>query len=111
MTALLLWCVCFVGLSSLACTMAKHQREIFSSPVNQRNCRLFQIVGWGLLIVSAGLAAYFKGISIGLSEWLGCVGFAALAVGLLLTYSPKKILKVNAVVAVLFLILLFIHLL
>lgn len=111
MTALLLWCVCVVGLSSLACAMAKHQREIFSSPVSQRNCRLFQTVGWGLLIISAGLAAYFKGISIGLSEWLGCVSFAALAVGLLLTYSPKKIFKANTMVAVLFLILLVIHLL
>ncbi|RLZ09605.1 DUF3325 domain-containing protein [Acinetobacter sp. 2JN-4] len=111
MTALLLWCVCVVGLSSLACAMAKHQREIFSSPVSQRNCRLFQTVGWGLLIISAGFTAYFKGISIGLSEWLGCVSFAALAVGLLLTYSPKKMLKANAMVAVLFLILLVIHLL
>ncbi|WP_109441317.1 DUF3325 domain-containing protein [Acinetobacter haemolyticus] len=111
MTALLLWCVCVVGLSSLACAMAKHQRDIFSDQVSQRKCRLFQIVGWSLLIISAGLAAYFKGISIGLSEWLGCVSFAALAVGLLLSYTPKKILKANAVVAVLFLILLFIHLL
>ncbi|MDR7015510.1 DUF3325 domain-containing protein [Acinetobacter sp. 3657] len=111
MTALLLWCVCVVGLSSLACSMAKHQRDIFSSPVSRRNCRLFQTVGWGLLIISTGLAAYFKGISIGLSEWLGYISFAALAVGLLLTYSPKKILKANAMVAVLFLILLVIHLL
>jgi len=102
MAAWMLWCVAVVALSSLACGMSKHQRDIFTSPISAQNSRRFEIVGWSILLLSALTTIYFKGASMGLSEWLGCISFAALAVGLLLTYHPKKLLQANVMVTVLF---------
>ena len=110
MTALMLCCVAVVALSSLACGMSKHQRDIFISPISARNSRRFEIVGWGMLLLSAVAAIDLKGASIGLSEWLGCISFAALVVGLLLTYHPKKLLQANVIVSALFILLLMLFL-
>ncbi|MCH7380221.1 MULTISPECIES: DUF3325 domain-containing protein [Acinetobacter] len=102
MAALMLWCVAVVALSALACGMSKHQRDIFSAQISAQNSRQFEIAGWVMLLISALVMIYFKGASVGLSEWLGCITFAALAVGLLLTYQPKKLLQANVIVTVVF---------
>ncbi|MCI3877922.1 DUF3325 domain-containing protein [Acinetobacter higginsii] len=110
MAALMLWCVAVVALSALACGMSKHQRDIFTSQISAQNSRRFEIVGWVVLLLSALVMIYLKGASVGLSEWLGCITFAALAVGLLLTYQPKKLLQANVIVTVLFGLLLIVTL-
>lgn len=110
MAALMLWCVAVVALSSLACGMSKHQRDIFTVQISAKKSRCFEIAGWVTLLISAVVMIYFKGASVGLSEWLGCITFAALAVGLLLTYQPKKLLQANVIVTVLFGLLLIVSL-
>ncbi|WP_151714861.1 DUF3325 domain-containing protein [Acinetobacter sp. TUM15071] len=110
MAALMLWCVAVVALSALACGMSKHQRDIFSVQISAQNSRRFEIVGWVMLLLSALVMIYLKGASVGLSEWLGCITFAALAVGLLLTYQPKKLLQANVIVTVVFGLLLIVTL-
>ncbi|WP_336041507.1 DUF3325 domain-containing protein [Acinetobacter dispersus] len=110
MAALMLWCVAVVALSALACGMSKHQRDIFSAQISAQNSRHFEIVGWVMLLLSALVMIYLKGASVGLSEWLGCITFAALAVGLLLTYHPKKLLQANVMVTVVFGLLLIVTL-
>ncbi|EOR06357.1 DUF3325 domain-containing protein [Acinetobacter genomosp. 15BJ] len=110
MAALMLWCVAVVALSALACGMSKHQRDIFSAQISAQNSRRFEIAGWVMLLLSALVMIYIKGASVGLSEWLGCITFAALAVGLLLTYQPKKLLQANAIVTVVFGLLLIVTL-
>ncbi|ENV09746.1 hypothetical protein F966_02406 [Acinetobacter higginsii] len=110
MAAMMLWCVAVVALSALACGMSKHQRDIFSSQISVQNSRRFEIVGWVVLLLSALVMIYIKGASVGLSEWLGCITFAALAVGLLLTYQPKKLLQANVIMTVVFGLLLIVTL-
>ncbi|MBH2002347.1 MAG: DUF3325 domain-containing protein [Moraxellaceae bacterium] len=110
MAALMLWCVAVVALSALACGMSKHQRDIFSSQISAQNSRRFEIAGWVVLLLSALVMIYLKGASVGLSEWLGCITFAAFAVGLLLTYQPKKLLQANVIVTVVFGLLLIVTL-
>lgn len=111
MGAWLLWCASVWGFSCLACSMSKHQRDIFSTKVSAQKTRLFQVVGWVILIMTALLAICWKGASIGFSEWLGIITFAPLVIGLTLTYYPKKLLQLNIVVTVLFVILLFVTIL
>lgn len=110
MAALMLWCVAVVALSALACGMSKHQRDIFSSQISAQSSRRFEIVGWMMLLLSALVMIYIKGASVGLSEWLGCISFAALAVGLLLTYYPKRLLQANVIMTVVFGLLLIVTL-
>jgi hypothetical protein len=110
MAALMLWCVAVVALSSLACGMSKHQRDIFTAQLSAQKSRYFEIAGWSILLFSAVTAIYLKGASVGLSEWVGCISFAALVVGLCLTYQPKKLWQANVMVTTLFGILLIIGL-
>jgi hypothetical protein len=105
MSAWILWCVLIWALSSLACSMSKHQRDVFNKKVSARQSRIFQGLGWGLLAISVLLMMLYQVPSIGISEWLGCLSFAALMVGLTLTYLPKKLMQLNMAVTVLFLIL------
>lgn len=111
MSAWILWCISVFAFSSLACSMTKHQRDIFTAKVTAQKTRLFQLVGWSILIISALVMMFWKGASIGFAEWLGCLSFAALVVGLILTYSPKKLFQLNAVVAALLIMLIVIVLL
>ncbi|WP_038345237.1 DUF3325 domain-containing protein [Acinetobacter sp. A47] len=101
MTAWILWCLAVMGLSSLACAMNKHQRDIFTMQVCARHTQLFQCAGWGILLFSVMLAMCWKGPSLGGSIWLGCISFAAMAVALVLSYRPRKIFHANALVAML----------
>lgn len=78
--------------------MQKHQRDIFTAKTSDTQSRLYQIVGWLLLGLTAVIAIIWKGASIGLSEWIGCLTFSALMVGLCMTYFPKKIKWLNVVV-------------
>lgn len=106
MAAWLLWCVAVLGFSSLACSMTKHQRDLFTGKVSEQKTRIFQITGWTVLIAMAIIVIFWKGASIGLSEWLGSLTFAALTIGLTLTYFPKKLLYLNIIVAIVLFILL-----
>ena len=110
MSVWILWCVSMVAFSSLAASMSKHQRDIFTAKVTPQKTRLFQMVGWVILALSAVLMIFWKGASIGLSQWLGTISFAALPVGLTLTYFPKKLAQLNIVVAILSVIFLMISL-
>ncbi|MEC8887480.1 MAG: DUF3325 domain-containing protein [Pseudomonadota bacterium] len=98
MSAWLLICVLVFAFSCLACSMQKHQRDIFTAKISDTQSRLYQIVGWLLLGLMAVIAIIWKGASIGLSEWIGCLTFSALIVGLCMTYFPKKIKWLNVVV-------------
>lgn len=110
MNALLLWCILVWGFSALAASMSKHQRDIFVAKVPEQKTRIFQITGWVILTLAAILAIFYKGASVGLSEWIGVMSFAALLVGLTLTYFPKKLFQLNIVIAVLFIIVLVLRL-
>lgn len=98
MSAWLLICVSVFAFSCLACSMQKHQRDIFTAKISDKQSRLFQVVGWLLLGLTAVVAIFWKRASIGLSEWIGCLTFSALIVGLCMTYFPKKIKWLNVVV-------------
>lgn len=95
MSAWILWCVSVIAFSSLAASMSKHQRDIFIGKVSPQKTRLLQIFGWSILLLSVVVVIFWRGASIGLSEWLGCLTFAALMVGLTLTYFPKKLAQFN----------------
>ncbi|AOA58375.1 DUF3325 domain-containing protein [Acinetobacter larvae] len=101
----LLWCMTICGLSCLAASMSKHQRDIFAHAISARQSQFLYIIGWGIVIASAVPAIFYSGLSVGLSEWVGVLSFAALAVGLTLSYRAKYILQFNLAIATLFIVL------
>lgn len=91
----ILWCISVWGMSCLAWGMTKHQRELFDRKVSSKETGIFQIVGWTLLAASAITMIFIQPPSFGLPEWIGSLTFAALVVGLIVSYYPKKLMQIN----------------
>ena len=111
MTLWLLLCISIWGLSCLATSMNKHQRDIFVAPISDKKSKLLKSAGWGILTLSACIAIFAAGISVGLSEWVGIITFAAFIVAFIVTYQPRRIIQFNFAILVLFLFLILIWIL
>jgi len=81
----------FIGFVALATTMAKHQDQLGSKKFTARQVQCWQFAGWGLLALSLWPCLLRWNTSIALAAWLGLLTFAALALGLMFTYTPKII--------------------
>lgn len=108
MTIWLLWCISIWGLSCLAASMSKHQRDLFVAPLSQKITKFLQVAGWSIIVLSAFIAIYVAGISVGLSEWVGVLTFSAFIVGLIITYQPRRLIQFNFSILILFVVLLLI---
>lgn len=89
---ILVWALCNLGFVSLACSMSKHQKQIFKRELTQSQSNVATIVGWLFLVL--GLVAclmYQDSISNMISYWIGVLSFSALAVGLSLSYFENQI--------------------
>ena len=88
---LLIWSLTSLGFTALAGSMSKHQKQMFGKELNAGKTRLATILGWLLLIITLILCLFTGAISNMISYWIGSLTFAALAVGLSLTYLESKI--------------------
>lgn len=89
---ILVWALCNLGFVGLACSMSKHQKQIFKRELPQSQSHIATIVGWLFLVV--GLVAclmYQDSISNMISYWIGVLSFSALGVGLSLSYFENQI--------------------
>ena len=71
--------------------MSKHQKQIFDTELNPKKTQLATILGWVLLIIALILCLLTGFASNMISYWLGSLTFAALVVGLSLSYLASKI--------------------
>ena len=88
---LLIWSLTTLGFIALAGSMSKHQKQMFGKELDANKTRLATIIGWVLLIIGLILCLFAGTVSNMVSYWLGSLTFAALAVGLSLTYLESKI--------------------
>lgn len=97
---LLIWTIATLGFFALASSMSKHQKQIFGHEFNSSRTKLAAIVGWILLIISLTLSIVPNTLSNGISYWAGVLTFAALFVGLSLTYFAHKIKIISWIIAI-----------
>ena len=88
---LLIWAVTLLGFFALAMSMSKHQKQIFAQELNASKTRLASIIGWVILILALILCLFTGTISNMISYWLGSLTFAAMVVGLSLSYLASRI--------------------
>ncbi|MCJ8511926.1 DUF3325 domain-containing protein [Acinetobacter lwoffii] len=88
---LLIWALTSLGFFTLAMSMSKHQKQIFDTELNPKKTQLATILGWVLLIIALILCLLTGFASNMISYWLGSLTFAALVVGLSLSYLASKI--------------------
>ncbi|MFV5404179.1 DUF3325 family protein [Acinetobacter sp. 228] len=88
---LMIWALTSLGFFALATSMSKHQKQIFDRELDPAKTQLATILGWILLIISLILCLLTGAVSNMISYWLGSLTFAALVVGLSLSYLASKI--------------------
>ena len=88
---LLIWSISSLAFIALASAMSKHQKQIFNCELNLAQSRIATILGWLLLLTSLVICLLSGKISSMLSYWVGVSTFAALLIGLMLSYYSDKI--------------------
>ena len=88
---ILIWSMCTVAFFALASSMSKHQKQIFGHELDASKTRYATIVGWVLLIVALVTCMTQGNFSNMISYWVGVLSFAALFVGLILSYFADQI--------------------
>lgn len=88
---LLIWSLCSLAFIALASSMSKHQKQIFGNELNTIQTRYATIIGWLLLTFSLVICILSGKFSNMLSFWVGVLSFAALFVGVSLSYFEQKI--------------------
>ncbi len=88
---LLIWSLCSLAFIALASSMSKHQKQIFGNELNTIQTRYATIIGWLLLTFSLVICILSGKLSNMLSFWVGVLSFAALFVGVSLSYFEQKI--------------------
>ena len=88
---LLIWSISSLAFIALASSMTKHQKQIFNRELHPAQSRIATIMGWLLLLTSLVICLLSGKISSMLSYWVGVLTFAALLIGLMLSYYSDKI--------------------
>jgi hypothetical protein len=88
---LLIWSLSSLAFIALASSMSKHQKQIFGNELNAKQTRYATIIGWLLLTFSLVICILSGKLSNMLSFWVGVISFAALFVGVSLSYFEQKI--------------------
>lgn len=96
---LTIWSMISLSFMSLACSMSKHQKQIFAQQLSPRRTQLAHVLGWVLLVLSVLMALYTRSISIALSYWLGVATFAALFVAAILSYFSSNFKRIAIVLS------------
>lgn len=86
-----IWLLSVPAFAALSLAMDKHHEQVFgqdSTPLQQWRWRA---VGVLLLALSLVVSLHYWATSVAVVAWLGGLTFAALSVGVILTYAPHRL--------------------
>ncbi len=89
MNALIVLALSYAAMAAVSLSMERHQQQVFGKPVSRPVA--LRLGGWALLAVALVPAIGAWGTSVGIVAWLGMLTFAALGLGLQLTYAPRPV--------------------
>ena len=90
---IMIWAWSSLGFFALASAMEKHQKQIFLKALDAKKTVIFKVVGWCFLALTLIICLISGPISNMLSYWIGSLTFAALLVGLTLSYHVEHTQK------------------
>jgi len=88
MTALIVLALGYAAMAAVALSMERHQEQVAGKAFAAGPLRLG---GWALLAVALVPATAAWGTPVGILAWLGMLTFAALGVGLQMTWAPQPV--------------------
>lgn len=92
-------CLAFAGFAVIAASMDRHQDQLGTEGLAPARLKAWRLAGHALLALSLAPCLLRWNASVAVAAWLGLLTFAALALGLLLTYAPQLARRVAAAAA------------
>lgn len=89
----------FAGFAVVAASMDRHQDQLGTEGLTPARLKAWRLAGYALLALSLAPCLLRWNASVAVAAWLGLLTFAALALGLLLTYAPQFARRVAIVAA------------
>ena len=102
---LLIWALSSLGFFALASSMSKHQKQIYGQELTSGKTKLATLIGWILLLLSLTICLASGAISNMISYWIGALSFAALFIGLCLSYLGTKLKMIAIILTILSIVL------
>ena len=91
MTVWTMWLLCVPAFAALSLAMDKHHAQALNREMPEGQLWPWRIAGVVLLVLALVVSLHHWGASVAVVAWLGSLTFAALLVGALLTYAPRKL--------------------
>lgn len=92
--------ILYLGLLFLSLSLEKHYKQVFTTSFTLGFKKSVTFFGWALLFISIALYIHRFGVGLGITYWLGIVTPIVVFIAMLLTYIPKALLKISAVVLI-----------
>lgn len=94
----------FCGFAALSLSMERHYEQVFEQAPLRARMFALRAGGWLLLAVAALPAIGHAGTSLGLAIWAGELTVGAIAVMLVLSYAPRRLIWLVCLAPVLLLV-------
>lgn len=89
MTAWMAWAISLPGFAALSLAMERHQQQVLGRALGPRATLALRAVGLVLLALALAVCGLQWRWPVATVAWLGVLSFAAVAVGLMLSYRPR----------------------
>jgi len=83
----------FPGFVALSLGMDRHQEDLLGKTLQRPGLVAWRCIGMIGLVLALVVCMQAWSISVGVAVWLGLLTFAAMMVGLLLTYAPHLLFR------------------
>ncbi len=94
MTAWISLGLALAAFTALSLAMDRHQEQVLGRALARPATLRWRVLGWALLVVSLLPCLALGSTSLAITVWAGTLSFAALALGLLLSYAPRAVPRV-----------------
>ncbi|BEU98769.1 DUF3325 domain-containing protein (plasmid) [Acidovorax sp. DW039] len=101
MTAWIAWAFCLPAFSALCLAMERHQTQVFGRALSSSASLVWRVLGAALLASALTICIMSHwSLSIAIVAWTGILSFGALGTCWMLTFIPKVLPRVAAMVLV-----------
>lgn len=93
--------VLYVGFLLLSMSLEKHYKQVLNKEFTQKFKYIVTALGYLFLLISFVLYIQLFGFGLGATYWVGALTPIVVLIALLLSYRPKLILKISAIILLL----------
>ncbi|AXX91472.1 hypothetical protein CPU12_09680 [Malaciobacter molluscorum LMG 25693] len=87
----------YISLLLLSISLNKHYKSLFDKSINKKTMIIFRTIGYATLVITLAIFIHIKGISLGITYFIGIIAPLIIFISILFTYQSKYIIKYTLV--------------